>query len=72
MSMDIEAQLQAAWHLSELPLIPEKLHRCKQHIDPEDWIDEPALSRTGWIRTTCQRCEGFVGYRHANDERKRK
>ena len=72
MSIDIQAQLQAAWHLSELPLVPEKPHRCEQHIDPGDWRDEPASRRTGWIRTTCQRCGGFVGYRRTNDERERK
>ncbi|MFN3192284.1 MAG: DUF4326 domain-containing protein [Aureliella sp.] len=32
----------------------------------EDWQDEPANSRPGWIRTTCCNCGGFVGYRPDN------
>ncbi len=69
MSIDIQAPLQATWHLGELPLIPEKLRRCQQHIDPRDWLDEPILVLMGWIRTTCELCEGFGGYWLANDER---
>ncbi len=37
--------------------------RCPQHIDPADWLDAPASGRPGWIRTTCCKCEAFVGYR---------
>ena len=53
--------LQTAWQ--QTPATPAEPPRCKQHIDPADWLDEPAANRPGWIRTTCRRCGGFVGFR---------
>lgn len=39
--------------------------RCWTHTDPREWLDEPAHRRPGFIRSTCRRCGGFVGYRPA-------
>jgi len=40
--------------------------RCDAHLDRADWLEEPAPSRPGWLRTTCRRCGAFVGYRKEN------
>jgi len=74
MTTDIQARLQAAWNqaAAETPPIPTRPPKCWQHIDPREWLNEPAADRPGWIRTTCRRCGGFIGYRPANDQRKRK
>ncbi|MBC8355092.1 MAG: hypothetical protein H8E66_24205 [Planctomycetes bacterium] len=57
------ADLQAAWHRPPVVVsAPAKPRRCDQHTNRADWLDEPAANRTGWIRTTCRRCGGFIGY----------
>ena len=43
--------------------------RCLQHIDPKNWLDATVAGRPGWIRTTCRRCEAFVGYRPVYNKR---
>tara|TARA_Y100000593_G_scaffold90885_1_gene178318 strand:+ start:343 stop:567 length:225 start_codon:yes stop_codon:yes gene_type:complete len=65
------AQLQDAWNQTVAtgpPLIPAKPPKCSQHVNPQDWLDEPAPGRLDWIRTTCRLCGGFIGYRPANNE----
>ncbi|ELP30842.1 hypothetical protein RBSWK_05108 [Rhodopirellula baltica SWK14] len=42
----------------------ERKRRCN-HADRAAWVDSKDGSRHGWIRTTCSRCGGFVGYRRA-------
>jgi hypothetical protein len=37
--------------------------RCPCHWSREPWRDEPDKSRPGWIRTSCQICGRFVGFR---------
>lgn len=41
--------------------------RCLTHT-AADLLDEPAPRRPGWIRSTCRRCGGFVGYRPAEPQ----
>ncbi len=65
----ILAQLQAVWSQS-VPVVltkPDKPKLCGQHINPNDWSDEPTLERPGWIRTTCKLCGAFIGYRPNGD-----
>ena len=65
------AQLQDAWNQTVATGPAQALAnpmKCPQHIDPQDWLDEPAPGRLGWIRTTCRLCGGFIGYRPANNE----
>jgi len=66
------ADLQALWkHPPPISKEPDKPPRCPSHIDPRDWLDRPAPSRPGWIRTTCRRCGVFIGYRLADLPKKR-
>lgn len=41
----------------------EPPRRCSWHLDVNDWQDEPAPGRTGWIRTSCRKCGTYIGYR---------
>ncbi|MDA9857484.1 hypothetical protein N9D23_05140 [Rubripirellula sp.] len=50
---------------------PAKPPRC-WHRDRAAWIDKPDRSRRGWIRTTCELCEGFVGYRRIDEGPKKR
>lgn len=43
-------------------LADRKPRPCLTHT-AADLLDEPAPRRPGWIRSTCRRCGGFVGYR---------
>lgn len=36
--------------------------RCDNHLDMTKWVVAPDPRRTGWFRTTCSVCGGFVGY----------
>ncbi len=38
---------------------------CSWHLDVNDWQDEPAPGRAGWIRTSSRKCGTFIGYRTA-------
>lgn len=69
MTTDVLAQLRAAWDKAAIaaPPKPPRPAECSQHIDPREWLDEPALNRGGWIWTTCRRCEEFIGYRPATE-----
>ncbi len=58
-------QLQDAWSRSSLETksvlsCPEQ---CRLHVDPREWIDEPATMRPGWLRTKCSVCGAFIGFR---------
>lgn len=52
-------------------LAARKPARCLTHTDPRDWLDEPARNRPGYIRSTCRRCGGFIGYRPAEPKKGR-
>ena len=60
------AQLQDAWNQSvatgPVQVLANPM-KCPQHIDSEDWLDEPVLGRPGWIRTICRHYGVFVGNR---------
>ena len=54
-------------HKSELLAI--LAGRCLDHIDPTTWRDELAPNRPGWIRSTCVRCDSFIGNRPVPTDR---
>ncbi|WP_146529099.1 hypothetical protein [Novipirellula artificiosorum] len=69
------AELQALWTLAPItpppersPATPPETARCC-HSDRRRWIDRPDKRRSGWIRTTCGLCGGFVGYRPPDHQR---
>jgi hypothetical protein len=60
------ARLKTAWNKAAATTMarkPAKSATCPQHIDPQDWLDEPAPGRLGWIRTICRHCGAFIGNR---------
>ncbi len=44
---------------------PPARWRCTAHTDPTNWSDEPVAHRPGWLRSTCAKCQAFIGYRPA-------
>jgi len=75
MITDIQDRLQIAWNQATAdvpPLMPARPLKCPQHTDPREWLGGPASGRLGWIRTTCRRCGGFIGYRTVSNQKQHK
>lgn len=72
MTTDIQSRLRAAWQQTDPTPTPAGPPRCGQHIDPRDWLDQPAANRPGWIRTTCKCCGALIGYRPADSPSRNK
>ncbi|NOY42985.1 MAG: hypothetical protein GXP26_14265 [Planctomycetes bacterium] len=77
------AQLQHAWGqppaeipTGALPAIvtvgnePKGPPHCPKHNNLDNWQDEPQRDQRDWIRSTCQHCGRFVGYRPEESDKK--
>lgn len=60
---DVPAEAVAIARNHKPELVAYLRPNCNPHNNAGNYIDEPAISRPGWVRSTCRVCGRFVGYR---------
>lgn len=44
-------------------------YQCAPHNDPDNYVESPSITRSGWKRITCSVCGRFIGYMPPNTGR---